>query len=451
MIENLNEKNKKTNENIEENRKRVAFSTLGCKVNSYDTEAMMEIFEAAKYKIVDFSDCADVYVINTCTVTHLGDRKSRNMMRKAKRMNPKAVIVAVGCYVQVAPEEVKAIEEVDLIIGTQKRAEIVRYVEAYQQDKSQNDFVLDIMQDHQYEDLNITETKGRTRAFLKIQEGCSQFCTYCIVPFARGPVRSRDLKAVVAEVQRVVAHGYFEVVLTGIHIASYGVDLKGEIDLLDLIRAVSAVEGLKRIRLGSLEPLLLTETFVKGLAQINQFCPQFHLSLQSGCDTVLKRMGRHYTTHQYAEIVKRVRHYFKHSSITTDIMVGFPGETEEEFQETLDFVKKIRFYQVHVFKYSRRRGTKADGFQEQVDETIKHERSSRLIKLAKLYEREFLKENNGLQCEVLFEQSKEDGVYEGHTPHYIPVILKTDQKINGNIMNIELLYKEKYQVTGKLI
>lgn len=433
------------------NNKTVAFHTLGCKVNSYDTEAMMEIFEKAGYRIVGFAEYADVYVVNTCTVTHLGDRKSRNMMRKARRANPDAVIVAVGCYVQVAPDEVQAIEEVDLIIGTKNRADIVADIEAYQKDKTQNNFVSDIMREHHYEDLNITETKGKTRAFLKVQEGCNQFCTYCIVPFARGPVRSRPVDAVLSEVKRVAAHGYAEVVLTGIHIASYGVDLGDGVDLLSLIRAVDKVEGVKRIRLGSLEPLLLTEEFVQGLSEIKTFCPHFHLSLQSGCDTVLSRMGRKYTTAQYAEIVKRVRRAFDYPAITTDIMVGFPGETEEEFETTLAFVEQIHFYQVHVFKYSRRKGTKADAFQGQVPEDIKTERSHRLTQRARVCEQDFLKANAGRKVPVLYERAKEEGTYEGHTDNYIPVVLKTIEKINGKIIETELLYKEsEFHMTGLL-
>ncbi|WP_207735965.1 tRNA (N(6)-L-threonylcarbamoyladenosine(37)-C(2))-methylthiotransferase MtaB [Eubacterium sp. 1001713B170207_170306_E7] len=433
------------------NQKTVAFHTLGCKVNAYDTEAMMEIFEKAGYRVAAFTEYADVYVINTCTVTHLGDRKSRNMMRKARRMNPDAVIVAVGCYVQVAPGEVAAIEEVDLIIGTKNRADIVDDIEAYRRDKTQNSFVSDIMREHDYEDLNITETKGRTRAFLKVQEGCSQFCTYCIVPFARGPVRSRPVASVLEEVKRVAARGYAEVVLTGIHIASYGIDLEDGVDLLSLIRAVSKIEGVKRIRLGSLEPLLLTEEFVRGLAEIKAFCPHFHLSLQSGCDTVLSRMGRRYTTGQYAQIVARVRRYFDYPAITTDIMVGFPGETEAEFETTLAFVKQIGFYQVHVFKYSRRRGTKADLFPDQVPEDTKTERSHRLTRIARACEQDFLAANAGRTVPVLFERAKEEGVYEGHTDNYIPVVLKATEKINGKIIETELLYKEsEFHMTGLL-
>ena len=429
----------------------VAFLTLGCKVNSYDSEAMMEIFEAAGYQVVDFSDFADVYVINTCTVTHLGDRKSRQMMRKARRKNPGAIIVATGCYAQVAPEEVAAIEEVDLILGTQKRREILDFIEAYKKDHSRSNFVTDIMKGKDYEDLTIAENKGRTRAFLKVQEGCNRFCTYCIIPYARGPIRSRSIASVTAEVKRLVANGFKEMVLTGIHIASYGKDMDDGTTLMDLITAVDAVPGVARIRLGSLEPLLLTEDFVSRLTEIKSFCPHFHLSLQSGCDTVLKRMGRRYTTAQYAEIVARVRHCFDRPAITTDIMVGFPGETEAEFAATLDFVKSIGFYQVHAFKYSRRRGTKAADFPDQVDEQVKNKRAQALAAQAQICEQAFLEANDNTLAEVLFERRDKDGFYEGHTRNYIPVFLKTDEKIDGKIMKIRVLYnKSEFHMSGKL-
>ena len=431
--------------------KTVAFLTLGCKVNSYDSEAMMEIFERGGYQIVDFSDFADVYVINTCTVTHLGDRKSRNMMRKARRRNPEAVIVATGCYAQVAPEEVSAIEEVDLVLGTQKRKEILNFVEAYQADHQHRNFVTDIMKDKTFEDLYITENKGKTRAFLKVQEGCNRFCTYCIIPYARGPIRSRPIDSVTEEVGRLVENGFKEMVLTGIHIASYGKDMPEDIDLLDLIKAVDAVPGVERIRLGSLEPLLLTEEFVKSLTEIKSFCPHFHLSLQSGCDTVLKRMGRRYTTEEYAAIVDRVRRYFERPAITTDIMVGFPGETDEEFETTLAFVKRIGFYQVHAFKYSRRKGTKAADFPDQVDEQIKNLRAHRLAEVAEACEDHFLRENDGAVEAVLFERRNKEGLYEGHTRNYIPVNLNSDEKIDGKILQVRVSYNQsKFHMSGKL-
>ena len=434
--------------------RKVGFMTLGCKVNTYDSEAMMEIFETAGYTIVDFSEVADVYVINTCTVTHLGDQKSRKMMRKAKRINPNAIICAVGCYVQVAPDEVEKIAEVDLMIGTKNRGDILAYIDAHLQDVNQRDFVSDIMDEKIFEPLMISEVKGKTRAFIKIQEGCNQFCTYCIVPFARGPVRSRNQQQIIDEVNRVVAIGYQEVILSGIHIASYGVDQTGtddvsKTDLIDLIEALDGIEELKRIRLGSMEPKFITPARLKRLAVLESFCPHFHLSLQSGSDTVLKRMGRRYTTAEYLEIVNQIREVFPLAAITTDIMVGFPGETTAEFQETLDFARTVGFYQIHVFKYSRRVGTKAAGFSDQIDETLKNSRSHELSELSRELELAFIKKNDGLIAEVLFEATQDAAGYEGHTKNYVPVFLETEEKINGRIISVRVSYTSRY--TDKLI
>ena len=428
--------------------KKVAFMTLGCKVNTYDSEAMMEMFETAGYSIVDFSKVADVYVINTCTVTHLGDQKSRKMMRKAKRLNPHAIICAVGCYVQVAPEEVEKITEVDLMIGTKNRGDILAYIDAHLEDVNQRDFVSDIMAEKIFEPLMISEVKGKTRAFIKIQEGCNQFCSYCIVPFARGPVRSRNQQQIIDEVNRVVAMGYQEVILSGIHIASYGVDQENadgqQRDLIDLIEALDEIEGLKRIRLGSMEPKFITPERLKRLAALESFCPHFHLSLQSGSDTVLKRMGRRYSTAEYREIVNQIREVFPLAAITTDIMVGFPGETAAEFQETLDFARDISFYQIHVFKYSRRTGTKAAEFPDQIAETLKNDRSHELSELSRELELAFIKKNDGLIAEVLFEATQDASGYEGHTKNYVPVFLKTDEKINGRIIPVRVSYTSRY-------
>lgn len=433
--------------------KKVAFMTLGCKVNTYDSEAMMEIFEGADYLIVDFNQVADVYVINTCTVTHLGDQKSRKMMRKAKRMNPDAVICAVGCYVQVAPEEVEKIAEVDLMIGTKNRGDILTYIDAHLQDSQQRDFVSDIMDEKIFEPLMISEVKGKTRAFIKIQEGCNQFCTYCIVPFARGPVRSRKQEQIIEEINRVVAMGYQEVIISGIHIASYGVDqsetAQNKTDLIGLLEALDQIDGLKRTRLGSLEPKYITPDRLKRLAALESFCPHFHLSLQSGSDPVLKRMGRRYTTAEYLAIVDEIRAVFPLAAITTDIMVGFPGETEAEFNATLAFAKAVGFYQIHVFKYSRRSGTKAAAFKDQVDETIKNKRSHQLSELSRELEDAFLKKNDGLAVEVLFEATNDAAGYEGHTKNYVPVFLKTDEKINGRIIKVRVSYSNRY--SDKLI
>ncbi len=426
--------------------KKVAFMTLGCKVNTYDSEAMMELFELDGYSIVDFSEVADVYVINTCTVTHLGDQKSRKMMRKAKRLNPEAIICAVGCYVQVAPEEVEKIVEVDLMIGTKNRGDILAYIEAHLADVSQRDFVSDIMKEKVFEPLKISEVKGKTRAFIKIQEGCNQFCTYCIVPFARGPVRSRNPQQIIEEVNRVVAMGYREVILSGIHIASYGVDQadSGKTDLIDLIEALDGIAGLKRIRLGSMEPQFITPQRLKRLASMDSFCPHFHLSLQSGSDTVLKRMGRRYTTAEYREIVNQIRAVFPLAAITTDMMVGFPGETEAEFKESLDFARAVGFYQIHVFKYSRRTGTKAAGFKDQIDDSQKNSRSHKLSELSRELEVAFIKKNDGTIAEVLFEASHDAAGYEGHTKNYLPVIFKTDEEISGRIIPVRVSYSSRY-------
>jgi threonylcarbamoyladenosine tRNA methylthiotransferase MtaB len=415
--------------------------TLGCKVNSYDSEALMEIFESDGFEIVEFSELADVYVVNTCTVTHLGDRKSRNALRKARRLNPEAVICAVGCYVQVAPEEVEKIDEVDLLIGTKNRAQILDYIKTYQMDQQQHAFVSDIMAEKVFEPLKISESKGKTRSFIKIQEGCNRFCTYCIIPYARGPVRSRDLSDVVDEVNRVVAVGHREVVLTGIHIASYGIENK-ETDLVELIEAVDQVDGLERIRLGSLEPAFLTENRIERLKNLKHFCPHFHLSLQSGSDSVLKRMKRRYTTQDYKNTVTMIRRFFPDAAFTTDVMVGFPGETEQEFLETLAFVDEIGFYQMHIFKYSKRAGTPAADYPDQIDETVKNDRAQRLAACGNMMEQAFLKKNDGRQLAVLVEQKQQNGAFEGHTQNYMPVRIVTDQKINGKILEVTVSYEE---------
>lgn len=427
--------------------KKVAFATLGCKVNSYDSEALMEIFEEAGYKIVEFSQEADVYVINTCTVTHLGDRKSRNMLRKAKRLNPAAIVCAVGCYVQVAPEEVAKINEVDVMIGTKNRQEILHYLEQFTANRADYNFVSEIMTEKVFEPLSISAVTGKTRAFIKIQEGCNRFCTYCIIPYARGPIRSRNFSAILEEVRRLVAVGHQEVVLTGIHIASYE---EGG-DLLDLIEAIDQIPNLKRIRLGSLEPKFLNEEKIKRLKKLASFCPHFHLSLQNGSDSVLKRMGRSYTTSQYAGIVEMIRQAFPLAAITTDIMVGFPGETEAEFLETLAFVNEIGFYQVHIFKYSRRKGTPAATYQDQVAESLKTDRAHRLKDLQEKQERAFLKKNDGSIKEVLIETFSEKLGYQGHTKNYIPVKIMTDEEISGKIIRVKVSYVDEDYLIGSVL
>lgn len=429
---------------------RAAFLTLGCKVNTYDTEAVMELFEDAGYTITEFSEAADVYVVNTCTVTHMGDRKSRQMLRKARRHNPQAVIVAMGCFSQVAPDEVEAIEEVDIVLGTGNRRTILDAIETFKGERQRQNYVGDIMEQHAFEDLSVRETKGKTRAFIKVQDGCNRYCTYCIVPYARGPVRSRSIAEVVAEVERVVAAGYKEVVITGIHIASWGTDLDGKPGLLTLIEGVAKVPGLARIRLGSLEPLLVTEEFAQGLAAIPQICPHFHLSLQSGSDTVLKRMGRRYSTADYLTIVERLRRHFTLPAITTDIMVGFPGESEAEFAQTVGFVQQVGFYQIHIFKYSPRRGTPAAEYPEQVDARLKNVRARELKAVAMEMGEAFLRANAGCRVPVLFETGEVGGLWEGHTPNYLPVVMGSEENLAGQIMEIVVKYNNGHDyMTGK--
>ena len=423
-----------------ENKKRVAFYNLGCKVNDFDTESMGALFQNAGYRIVDFDSTADVYVVNTCTVTHLGDRKSRQILRRARRKNPDAVIVAAGCYAQVAPKEVAAVDEVDIILGTTHRSKIVDEVETFLKKHQREIYVENVWDSKTFEELPIAEQRHHTRAFIKVQDGCNQFCSYCIIPYARGQVRSRPIASVCQEVEKLVADGYQEFVFSGIHIASYGKEFDGSVNLLTLLQFVAKIPGVKRIRLGSVEPLLMTEEFVKKLSEIPQICPQFHLSLQSGCDATLKRMNRKYTTTQFIQSVQFIRQYFTHPALTTDIIVGFPGETEDEFEQTLAFVQMINFYKIHVFKYSRRKGTPAYDFPDQVDASIQHERSQKLITLSTAQEEAFLRENDQRVQPVLFEQIHENGIMTGHTPNYIPVEMKADPDSLGKIKEIMLHY-----------
>lgn len=431
--------------------KTVAFYTLGCKVNQYETEAMEELFETNGYKIVSTDEVADVYVINTCTVTNLGDRKSRQVIRRAKRLNEDSTIAVVGCYSQVAPEEVFSIEGVDVVIGTTDRNRIVELCEEAKENKSRINAVKDLKEIKDFEELNIDEIKSRTRAYIKIQEGCNQFCTYCIIPYARGPIRSRNLESIIEESNRLAKAGFKEIILTGIHVASYGKE-KGETNLLDVIKEVSKVEGLQRIRLSSIEPTLITEEFMKSIVQLPKVCDHFHLSLQSGSDTILKKMNRKYTTSQYREIVDIIRKYMPHAGITTDIIVGFPGETEEEFNETYNFVKEIGFSRIHVFKYSPRKGTPASKFKNQILGNIKHERSEKLIELGNSLTREFNRKFIGETLEVLFEEEHEgdSSFIEGYTTNYIRVLSKHDVSIKGEIVPIKMIELYNENLIGEI-
>lgn len=421
--------------------KKVALHNLGCKVNAYETEAMQELLEKEGYEIVPFKEGADIYIINTCTVTNMADRKSRQMLHRAKKMNPNAIVVAAGCYVQAKSESKETDESIDIIIGNNKKQDLISILREYQEkhDGIQKE-IIDINHTKEYEELHLSKTAEHTRAYLKVQDGCNQFCTYCIIPYARGRVRSREKENVVAEVKQLVANGYQEVVLTGIHLSSYGVDLQGE-DLLSLILAVNEIEGLKRIRLGSLEPRIITEEFAKTISGLEKICPHFHLSLQSGCNGTLKRMNRRYTAEEYFEKCELLRKYFDNPALTTDVIVGFPGETEEEFEESRAFVEKVNFYETHIFKYSRREGTKAAVMEDQVPEQIKTKRSNILLELDERKRKEYEEKFIGKIVEVLMEEEveKEGKRYQtGHTKEYIKVALESDENMQNQLVKIKI-------------
>lgn len=418
--------------------KKAALHNLGCKVNAYETEAMQHLLEEAGYEIVPFTQKADVYVINTCSVTNMADRKSRQMLHKAKKNNPDSIVVAAGCYVQTSEKEVLNDLSVDIVIGNDRKHDLVRLLEEYSLD-SVNDTVDDINDGkHDFEELFIDQTKEHTRAFIKVQDGCNQFCSYCIIPYARGRVRSRRFENVIAEVERLAANGFKEVVLTGIHLSSYGVDFEEATGLLELLQAVNAVKGIERIRLGSLEPKIVTEHFASELSKLDKICPHFHLSLQSGCDATLKRMNRKYTTKEYERGCELLRKYFVHPAITTDVIVGFPGETEEEFEQTKAYLEHIHFYEMHIFKYSKRKGTRAAVMLDQIDEQVKAARSEKLIALGHDMSKEFRKFYIGKNEEVLFEEKAVIGDKEyfvGYTKEYVKVAKKTDENLENQIVS----------------
>lgn len=418
--------------------KKAALHNFGCKVNAYETEAMQHLLEEAGYEIVPFTQKADVYVINTCSVTNMADRKSRQMLHKAKKNNPDSIVVAAGCYVQTSEKEVLNDLSVDIVIGNDRKHDLVRLLEEYSLD-SVNDTVDDINDGkHDFEELFIDQTKEHTRAFIKVQDGCNQFCSYCIIPYARGRVRSRRFENVIAEVERLAANGFKEVVLTGIHLSSYGVDFEEATGLLELIQAVNAVKGIERIRLGSLEPKIVTEHFASELSKLDKICPHFHLSLQSGCDATLKRMNRKYTIKEYERGCELLRKYFVHPAITTDVIVGFPGETEEEFEQTKAYLEHIHFYEMHIFKYSKRKGTRAAVMPDQIDEQVKAARSEKLIALGHDMSKEFRKFYIGKNEEVLFEEKAVIGDKEyfvGYTKEYVKVAKKTDENLENQIVS----------------
>ena len=421
--------------------KKAALHNLGCKVNAYETEAMQQMLEAAGYEIVPFNEPADVYVVNTCSVTNMADRKSRQMLHKAKKNNPDSIVVATGCYVQTSEQEALEDLSVDIVIGNNRKHELVSLIEEFAKDN-----VFDINHEKQeFEELFVSQTAEHTRAFIKVQDGCNQFCSYCIIPYARGRVRSRKLENVIDEVMRLASNGYKEVVLTGIHLSSYGVDFEDKTDLLALIQAVNRVDGIERIRLGSLEPKIVTEEFASALSQMPKVCPHFHLSLQSGCDATLKRMNRRYTAEEYENGCRLLRKYFEHPAITTDVIVGFPGESDEEFEITKQFLKKIHFYEMHIFKYSKRKGTRAAVMQDQVAEQIKTGRSAELISLGNEMSDEFRMYYTGKIKDVLFEEKVEingKSYYTGYTKEYVKVAKESEETLENQII--------EGKITGRL-
>ncbi len=432
-------------------KKKVAFCTLGCKVNQYESEAVLEQFLKRGYTQAEFSEAADVYVVNTCTVTHLSDRKSRQMIRRAKQMNPEAVLVVMGCYTQTNPDAVLDIPDVDIVIGTEQRIQTTALVERFLNERKPINLVAELAKDCGFEPLSIDGSgQSHTRAFLKVQDGCNQFCSYCIIPYARGRIRSRSIEDTVNESRRLVDAGFCELVLTGIHLASWGKD-SGEGNLLTLLKALQQVEGLRRIRLGSLEPTLCDEAFVQGVAQLDKVCPHFHLSLQSGCDVTLKRMNRKYTTQIYAEAVERIRKVMPEAAITTDVIVGFPGETVEEFAETVAFLKQISLADAHIFKYSPRQGTPAAKMPCQIAPDVKEERSKKLIALTGETKRQFENAYIGKEEWVLFEQETAPGIYEGKTKNYITVSVQSDKLLTGQLLLVRLESWQKDILCGSLV
>ena len=410
-------------------KKKVALHNLGCKVNAYEVEAMQQLLEKAGYEIVPFTEGADIYLINTCTVTNIADRKSRQMLHKAKKMNPDAIVVAAGCYAQADTEKLKEDNAVDLILGNNQKTQIVEVLEEYEKEHSKQVQVIEINHTKEYEELSIEQTAEHVRAYIKVQDGCNQFCTYCIIPFARGRVRSRKIADVLREVETLASKGYKEVVLTGIHLSSYGVDFPKEEreSLLSLIQAVSKVAGIQRIRLGSLEPRIITEEFLEGIVATGKVCPHFHLSLQSGCNKTLKNMNRRYSAQEYAEKCELIRKYYPAPALTTDVIVGFPMETEEDFEESYEFVKNIHFYETHIFKYSRRHGTKAAAMDGQLTEAVKTQRSEKLLELHDIRAKEYEEAMIGKTIELLLEEEiEEDGKmwYVGHSREYVRAVIE---------------------------
>ena len=432
----------------------VKFITLGCKVNQYETNALAQKFLEKGYKVIEEEkeqneEKPDICIINTCTVTNMSDRKSRQMLRREKENNKNVIVVAVGCYAQVAKNELNKIPEIDLVLGNNEKVDIVKYVEDYINENENNIEIEDVMQSRLFSDFGDITFTEKTRAVVKIQDGCDRFCSYCIIPYARGRVRSRKPESIISEITKIAEKDIKEVVITGIHIASYGKDFKEEYKLIDLLEEINKIDGIERIRLGSIEPLLITDEFVERLKKLDKICHHFHLSLQSGCDETLKRMNRRYTTEQFKEIVKRLRNTYSDVNLTTDIIVGFPGETEEEFEKTYRFLDEIKFYKMHIFKYSQRKGTKAAVMQNQIPGDIKELRSRRLIELSNKNEFEINQKYIGKKVEVLFEEEKE-GVFKGHTANYILVYCNDEKEnLSNKIQEVECIQNLNDHILAK--
>ena len=431
---------------------KVGFYTLGCKVNQYESNAMMQKIQEAGYKIVDIDEeTADIYIVNTCTVTNMSDRKSRQILRRLKSKNKNSIIVAVGCYVQVAKQELEKMPEIDIVLGNEEKTDIAQYITDFIAKKEKIVEIENIDIQKEFKDMGQITYTEKTRAVVKVQDGCNQFCSYCIIPFARGRVRSRKQESVIKEIEQIAQKGIKEVVITGIHVASYGKDFGNDNGLIELLEKINEIEGIKRIRLGSLEPKIMTEEFVERLSKLEKICHHFHLSLQSGCNETLKRMNRKYTTSEVKQIIERLRKYYKDVMITTDIIVGFPGETDEEFNTTYEFLKSIKLYKMHIFQYSQRKGTRAAMAPNQVDGNIKEFRSKKLIELSNENEYNYNKSMIGQTVEVLFEEQEiENGktYYKGHTQNYMLVKYETSENLENKLRNVKILQAEKEFLKG---
>ena len=429
---------------------KVAFLTLGCKVNQYESNAMAQKFLDAGYSVCGIKENPDVIIVNTCTVTNIADRKSRHILRKVKEENKNSIVVAVGCYVQVAKEKVDEIEEIDLSLGNVEKKDIVQIIECYIENKKRVEKIIDVNKEKEFLEMGLNTYTEKTRATIKIQDGCNNFCTYCLIPFARGRIRSRSKENVIKEVEQIAKKGIKEVVLTGIHIASYGKENKeNNYFLIDLLEDLNKIQGIERIRLGSLEPTIITEEFAKRLSKLEKICNQFHLSLQSGCDETLKRMNRKYTTKQFEEVAQILRKYFKDVNLTTDIIVGFPGETDEEFEQTYNFLKNISFYKMHIFKYSPREGTLAQKMPMQVDGNKKEERSEKLIELSNINQEMYNKKYINKKIMVLFEEKVGD-YWEGYTKNYIRLKVKTEENLENKLQEVVPIKEEKQILIAKI-